>query len=402
MVEANPPKANAASGNNNNANSDDAHYDKSFEQILQESGYSPDQVRGIATQLAQKKSGTRPDCVPGDQAMEVDSQSAATPQNATTMTGGIHTNDGTTVTQYFSYYAKLANQQNMMEDTVRTPCYRDAIVKNPSNFMGKVVMDVGCGSGILSLFAAQAGAKKVYACEASGAAEIARTLVKANGFEHVVEVIEKKIEDITSAQIPFKSVDVIVSEPLGTFLLNERMLETYIIARDMFLKPSGRMFPAKADLCVMPFTDETIYNEQLQKAEFWRTKDFHGLDLSCLHQKAFQQKFQQPILDTYDPVKSLSATPYKIEFDFESCTIDDLKTVHLEFEHQMNKTAILHGYAIWFDAHFTGRDFQITLHTGPEHPATHWYQTRLLIPEPLGVNKNQKILAKLKMDANNE
>ena len=170
-----------------------------------------------------------------------------------------------------------------MEDTVRTPCYRDAIVKNPSNFMGKVVMDVGCGSGILSLFAAQAGAKKVYACEASGAAEIARTLVKANGFEHVVEVIEKKIEDITSAQIPFKSVDVIVSEPLGTFLLNERMLETYIIARDMFLKPSGRMFPAKADLCVMPFTDETIYNEQLQKAEFWRTKDFHGLDLSCLH-----------------------------------------------------------------------------------------------------------------------
>jgi len=44
--------------------------------------------------------------------MEVDSQSkSATPQNnPTSMTGGIHTNDGTTVTQYFSYYAKLANQ----------------------------------------------------------------------------------------------------------------------------------------------------------------------------------------------------------------------------------------------------------------------------------------------------
>ncbi len=87
----------------------------------------------------------------------------------------------------------------MLEDTVRTPCYRDAIVKNPSNFVGKIVMDVGCGSGILSLFAAQAGAKKVYACEASGAAEIARKLVKANGFENVVEVIEKKIEDISAA-----------------------------------------------------------------------------------------------------------------------------------------------------------------------------------------------------------
>ena len=77
----------------------------------------------------------------------------------------------------------------------------------------------------------------MYACEASGAAEIARTLVKANGFENIVEVIQGKIEDITHDKIPRNSVDVIISEPLGTFLLNERMLETYIIARDMFLKP---------------------------------------------------------------------------------------------------------------------------------------------------------------------
>ena len=41
-----------------------------------------------------------------------------------------------------------------MEDAVRTPKYREAILENPSNFQGKVIMDVGCGSGILSLFAA--------------------------------------------------------------------------------------------------------------------------------------------------------------------------------------------------------------------------------------------------------
>lgn len=54
----------------------------------------------------------------------------------------------------------------------------------------------------------------------------------------------------------------------------------------------------------------------------------------------------------------------------------------------MSKTAILHGYALYFDAYFTGKDYTVVLHTGPDHPATHWYQTRLLIPEPLGVNRN--------------
>lgn len=87
----------------------------------------------------------------------------------------------------------------MLQDQVRTELYRNAIVQNPSNFRGKVIMDVGCGSGILSLFAAQAGAKRVYAVEASSMAANARKLVKANGFDEIITVIESKVEDITSA-----------------------------------------------------------------------------------------------------------------------------------------------------------------------------------------------------------
>ena len=120
-------------------------------------------------------------------------------------------------------------------------------------------MDVGAGSGILSLFAAKAGAAKVYAVEASNMAQSARDLVMANGLSEVIEVIQSKIEDITEDMIPKGSIDVIVSEPLGTFLLNERMLETYVIARDRFLKVGGRMFPASAHLCVLPFYDEALY-----------------------------------------------------------------------------------------------------------------------------------------------
>jgi histone-arginine methyltransferase CARM1 len=55
------------------------------------------------------------------------------------------------------------------------------------------------------------------------------------------QVLHSKVEAL---QLPEgEKVDVLVSEPMGTLLVNERMLETYIYARDHFLKPGGRMFP---------------------------------------------------------------------------------------------------------------------------------------------------------------
>ena len=79
---------------------------------------------------------------------------------------------------------------------MRTELYRDAILKNPSHYKDKVVLDVGCGSGILSMFAAQAGAKKVYAVEASNMHVFARKLAKANGFASVIEVLNSTVEDL--------------------------------------------------------------------------------------------------------------------------------------------------------------------------------------------------------------
>lgn len=67
----------------------------------------------------------------------------------------------------------------------------------------KIVLDVGTGSGILAIWAAQAGAKKVYAVEATQMARHARNLVVGNGVEHVVEIIEGAIEDVN---IPEKGI----------------------------------------------------------------------------------------------------------------------------------------------------------------------------------------------------
>jgi len=62
---------------------------------------------------------------------------------------------------YFGAYAHHSIHAQMLKDAVRTDGYRDFIYKNPHLFKDKIVMDVGCGTGILSMFAAKAGAKKV-------------------------------------------------------------------------------------------------------------------------------------------------------------------------------------------------------------------------------------------------
>lgn len=61
----------------------------------------------------------------------------------------------------------------------------------------KTVLDVGTGSGILAIWSAQAGARKVYAVEATKMADHARALVNANNLDHIVEVIEGSVEDIS-------------------------------------------------------------------------------------------------------------------------------------------------------------------------------------------------------------
>ena len=89
--------------------------------------------------------------------------------------------------------------------------------------------DVGCGTGILSLFAARAGAKKVYAVECSNIVDQARMIVERNGYSEVIEVIRGKMEDI---ELPVLKVDIIVSEwMVQKLILNfqKQKSKTYIL-----------------------------------------------------------------------------------------------------------------------------------------------------------------------------
>ena len=114
----------------------------------------------------------------------------------------------------------------MLKDTARTQTYKQAIY-SVEDIENKVVLDVGCGSSILSCFCALAGAKHVYAVEASNFYYEAQQVIKNNGLEDKITLINGKLEDI---QLP-EQVDVIVSEWMGTMLICESMFSSVIFAR---------------------------------------------------------------------------------------------------------------------------------------------------------------------------
>lgn len=302
--------------------------------------------------------------------------------------------DETSATQYFQFYALLSQQQNMMQDYIRTATYQKAILDNSIDFENKVVMDVGAGSGILSFFAAQAGASKVYAVEASSMAQHANTLIKSNNMESKIKVIAGKIEEI---EMPEK-VDVIISEPMGYMLLNERMLESFLHAKK-WLKPNGKLFPSLGDLYIAPFTDESLYMEQANKANFWNQNSFYGVDLSSLKSSAFDEYFKQPVVDTFD-ARIIISQPIKHTIDFLKSSETDLYNIDVPLKYNVHAASVVHGLAFWFDVAFNGSKCQTWLSTSPTQPLTHWYQVRCLFPQPFLVTRAAQLVGRLQLKAN--
>lgn len=175
---------------------------------------------------------------------------------------------------YFNSYEDAHIHAEMIKDTVRTESYKAAILNNPSLFHQKHVLDVGAGTGILSIFAAQAGAAKVYAVEKSDIAYETMDIVRKNGFSSRIEVYHKLVEEL---ELPVERVDVILSEWMGYFLLFETMVDSVIEARDRFLAPGGVVMPNQFTLYLAGAYDEEV---QRSLVDFW--SDVHGQDMSAM------------------------------------------------------------------------------------------------------------------------
>lgn len=289
--------------------------------------------------------------------------------------------DLTAADYYADSYGHFGIHEEMLKDEVRTRTYMNSILQNAHIFKDKVVLDVGCGTGILSLFAAKAGAKHVYGIDMSAIAESARQIVLDNGYEDKVTIIKGKVEEVELPGCEQGGVDIIISEWMGYFLLYESMLDTVIYARDKWLKPDGLVFPDKAVLYMVAIEDGDYRNE---KIDWWN--NVYGFNMDCIGKMAMME----PLVDLVQPNQVCSQPAVMASFDIKTMKKEDA-AFSTSFRIQISRKDYVHALVAYFDVLFNDCHKPIGFSTSPRARSTHWKQTVFYLNDTLIVNPGDAI-----------
>ena len=280
-------------------------------------------------------------------------------------------------------YAEFEVHRSMIRDRVRTEAFRRAIesVVRPGN----VVLDVGAGSGILSLFAARAGAARVYAVEQTSIAVLAQELAAANGAADIVSVIQGDVMDIE----PLERVDVIVSEWLGGFGIDEGMLVPVIAARDRWLKPGGNMIPSSVTAWAA-----LVYDRYLDDMVDFLRANPYGLRLDDLvdttvNEILYSGTFRH--LATGD----LRSEPSRLwTTDADLIPLEQALAPHeAEMLLPVHEHGTANALALWFSAELAPG---IALSVGPGDPPTHWGMTTAPLNAPVELTPGMVVRARVR------
>lgn len=295
--------------------------------------------------------------------------------------------DKTSADYYFDSYSHFGIHEEMLKDIVRTKTYQNVIYQNSFLFKNKVVLDVGAGTGILSLFCAKAGAKHVYAIECSHMADMAKEIVQTNGFSNVITVLKGKVEEI---ELPVPHVDIIISEWMGYFLLFENMLNTVLYARDKWLIKDGIILPDKASLYLTAIEDAEYKDD---KIEFWN--NVYGFDMSCIRKQAMTE----PLVDTVDQNQIVTNSQLLKMMDISKMTPGDASFT-APFKLVAERDDYIHALVAYFDVSFTRCHKLMGFSTGPRSRATHWKQTVLYLEDVLTVCEGETVVGSLTVEPN--
>ncbi|XP_069021752.1 protein arginine N-methyltransferase 3 [Embiotoca jacksoni] len=284
---------------------------------------------------------------------------------------------------YFSSYGHYGIHEKMLKDKVRTESYRDFMYRNPELFRDKVVLDVGCGTGILSMFAARAGAKQVIAVDQSSIIYQAMDIVRANQLEDKITLIKGRIEDI---KLPVEKVDIIISEWMGYLLLFESMLDSVLYARDLYLADGGSVYP---DLCNISLAAVGDAQKHQDHIAFW--DDVYGFNMACMKKAVVPEAVVEVV-----NADSLISEPTVIQtIDCNSVCLSELEFTSdfcLKITNSTDCTAIVGYFDIFFDK---GCGNKVMFSTGPQVTKTHWKQTVFLLERPVSVQAGEELKGKI-------
>jgi precorrin-6B methylase 2 len=187
-------------------------------------------------------------------------------------------------------WADPVEHARMLHDDRRTGDYiaalREAI--RPED----IVLDIGTGSGVLAIAAARAGARHVYAVEASDIADVAERVFAANGVEDQVTLIRGWSRDI---ELPDRA-DLLVAEVIGNEPFEEEILETTLDARRRLLKPGARLIPDTLELVARPLRipDAEARQRAIGRRAIERWRHLYGIEFQPLLDAAFPGPVNNP------------------------------------------------------------------------------------------------------------
>ena len=276
----------------------------------------------------------------------------------------------------FSGYKGLAFHRLLLDDSVRTESFRRAIANVVKE--GDVVVDLGAGTGILSYFACQAGAARVYAIESDSIIEVARQVARQNGMDDRITFIK---ESSWMTNLP-EHVDVVVSECIGWFALGGTMIAAVAQIRDRYLKRGGVVIPRSISMFIAPVQSQ----RHLSELERWKTDTTYGIDMSPLDKLVKNNVY----LTTMDSGSCVSE-PQRIEtIDLSQGHHNEMLDVAAVFP--IADACRIHGLCGWFDVDLCE---DVAFSTSPQQTSTVWRQVFFPLERELEVEAGSVVDVRL-------
>ncbi|HET8798241.1 MAG TPA: 50S ribosomal protein L11 methyltransferase [Thermoanaerobaculia bacterium] len=271
----------------------------------------------------------------------------------------------------------LDYHRTLLEDEMRVTALRQAVARTVQP--GDVVVDLGCGTGILAFFACEAGARRVFALEREHMADVAAFLARHLQLADRVTVLH---QPSTAIELPERA-DVLLTETIGAAGLDENILGLVLDARKRLLRENARIVPRRLALIAAPADVPEPYERHVA---FWGRAQ-SGLDFSPLRVFASNAMLLLKIGDE----AHVAAPAVLADVDFAAATST---LVRGAAESTTTRDATVHGFALWFRATLAD---EIVL-TNQNGRARSWAQAFLPLDTPLPVTRGTPVALAIETD----